>query len=140
MPMGSPIPAMGNVVVRYNDVDITAACNSAQLAAAVEALETTNLASTAIEKEAGPATWSISCEGPWSKELDDVCGPDVVTPPATKRNADITVGKTAGSKVKYAWTAKAFIENYSIDASSPNETVGWSGDLNLSGAPARTIV
>lgn len=140
MPMGTPIPAMGAVIVRYNDVDITAACNATQLAAAIEAIETTNLASTAVEKEAGAATWTIHCEGNWSKELDDVCGPDAVTPPASKRNSDITFGKTAGSKVKYAWTAKAFMENYQIDASSPNEALGWSGDLNLSGAPVRTVL
>lgn len=132
-----PTRAMSNVIVQYNGVDITGACNSAQLASTVNEIETTTLASTGKETTPGQSEWRIECGGPWSKALDDVCGPDMVTPPATKRNASIQFGGT-GNKVLYTWTAAAFISGYNIDASNPSEVINWTGTLVLSGAPART--
>ena len=133
-----PIRAMSNVIVNYNTQDITGACNTAQLAATVNEIETTTLASTGKETTPGQTEWTIDCGGPWSAALDNICGPDVVTPPATKRNASIQFGTASGNKVLYTWTAAAFISSYAVDASNPSEALNWSGTLVLSGAPART--
>lgn len=133
----APIRAMSNVLVTYNGVDITGACNSASLAATINEIETTTLASTAQETTPGQTEWRIECSGPYSLQLDNVCGPDVVSPPAAKRNASIRFGQVS-NRVTYTWTAQAYISNYTIDASNPSESISWSGTLVLSGAPART--
>lgn len=132
-----PIRAMSNVIVTYNAQDITGACNSAQLASTVNEIETTTLASTGKETTPGQTEWRIECNGPWSKALDDILGPDVVTPPATKRNASIQFGPLT-NRVTYTWTAAAFVSGYNVDASNPSESLNWNGTLVLSGAPVRT--
>lgn len=134
----APTRAMSNVTVSYNGNDITGACDSAQLAAVVEEVETTTLASTAKESSPGATEWSIECSGPWSEQLDTYLGPDVVTPPTTKRTAIIAFGTTP-NKVTYTFTNGAFISNYTIDPSSPSEMIQWSGTLNLSVAPVRAV-
>lgn len=136
-----PIRAMSNVIVKYGptglSVDITGACNSAQMNATINEIETTTLASTGKETTPGQSEFKIECSGPWSKALDDVLGVDVVTPPETKRDASIQFGQS-GNRVLYTWTANAFVSNYSIDPSNPSEAITWSGTLVLSGAPVRT--
>jgi len=145
-----PIRAMSNVIVKYGTtaaaaVDITGACNTAQLAAAVSEIETTTLASTGKETTPGQTEWSIDCGGPWSKELDNALAPDVVTPPTVKRYGFIQFGKTGGNIVSYAWdpviavanSRSAYVSNYTVDASNPSEALSWSGTLVLSGAPVR---
>ena len=136
-----PIRAMSNVIVMYGadgaSVDITGACNTAQLNATVNEIETTTLASTGKETTPGQSEWKIEVGGPWSLALDNVLGPDVVTPPATKRDASIQFGQT-GNQVLYTWDTNAFVSNYSIDPSNPSEAITWSGTLVLSGSPTRT--
>lgn len=135
-----PIKAMSNVIVMYDGTDITGACNTAQLAATVNEIETTTLASTGKETTPGQSEWSIDVGGPWSKALDDEFGADIVEGQSTKKNCSIKFGPTtpAGNQVTYTWTAKAMISNYNIDASNPSEALNWSGTLVLSGAPARS--
>ena len=132
-----PIRSMSNVIVIYNAQDITGACNSAQLAATVNEIETTTLASTGRETTPGQTEWRIECGGPWSQALDTVLSPDVITPPTSKRNASIQFGQT-GNRVLYTWTAAAFVAGYNVDASNPSEALSWTGTLVLSGAPVRT--
>lgn len=142
-----PVRAMSNVQVKYGDTlalaeDITAACNSAQLAATVNEIETTTLASTGKVTTPGQTEWRIECGGPWSKGLDEIFDPDVISPPTTKRFVSIYFGQT-GNRVTYTWdpaTAGApggYISNYTIDATNPSEALTWSGTLVLSGAPTR---
>lgn len=146
-----PIRAMSNVVVKYgaaagSAVDITAACNSAQLAATVGEIETTTLASSGKETTPGQTEWSIDCGGPWSRDLDAALAPDVVNPPAAKRYASIQFGTSAGNVVTYVWdpavapanSRGAYVSGYNIDASNPSEALNWTGTLVLSGAPVRT--
>ncbi len=57
------IKTNGNVVVTYNAVNITAYCDQTDLSAAVERLDTTNLASTAKESIAGDTGWTIAIGG-----------------------------------------------------------------------------
>lgn len=132
-----PVRAMSNVVVMYNGVDITGACNTAQLAATVNEIETTTLASTGRETTPGQTEWRIECGGPWSLALDTALSPDVITPPTAKRNSSIQFGPS-GNRVLYSWTASAFVAGYNVDASNPSEALNWTGTLVLSGAPTRT--
>lgn len=145
-----PIRAMSNVIVKYgaaagSAVDITAACNSAQLAATVGEIETTTLASSGKETTPGQTEWSIDLGGPWSRDLDTALAPDVVTPPTAKRYASIQFGVTP-NQVLYVWdpavapanSRSAYVSGYNIDASNPSEALNWSGTLVLSGAPTRT--
>ncbi len=147
----APIRAMSNVIVKYGPaagtaVDITAACNSAQLAATVGEIETTTLASSGKETTPGQTEWSIDCGGPWSRDLDTAIAPDVVTPPTVKRYASIQFGNSAGNIVTYVWdpavaptnSRSANVSSYNIDASNPSESLNWTGTLVLSGAPVRT--
>jgi len=131
-----PIKAMSNVIVIYDSTDITAACNTAQLAAAVNEIETTNLASTGKETTPGQSEWTIDVGGSWSKALDDEFGADIVEGQTNKKNCSIQFGPLT-NRVTYTWTAKAMVSNYTIDASNPSEALNWSGTLTLSGAPAR---
>jgi len=132
---------MSNVLVTYNAEDITGACNTAQLAAAVNEIETTTLASTGKETTPGQTEWRIEVGGPWSKQLDEALDPDIITPPAVKRAASIQFGQT-GNQVLYTWPTTggkgAYVSNYTIDATNPAEAINWSGTLVLSGAPTRT--
>lgn len=141
MPLATPVKSMGNVVVLYNSVDITAACNQAQLQAMLDEMETTNLASTAVEVKPGPAKWTISLSGFWSKELDDAAAPDVIAPVDAGRACQITVGPAGSStKVRYAWAAGCYITGWTINAAGPTQYINHDMALNMSGNPTRTIV
>jgi hypothetical protein len=131
-----PRKARSNIVVNFNGTNITQYCNKADLDAAIEQLEVTNLASTGKETISGDPEWKIAIEGSWEVALDAVLGPDAVSP-GTRRNASLAfVGAT--QTVTYSWTANAEIENY-----KPSGQVGgfitWSASLALSGAPTRTV-
>ncbi len=127
----------GNVVVMYNSQNITAYCDSADLDAAIEKLETTNLASTGVETITGDAEWSIGLSGMWENALDAILGPDAVTP-GTKRTASIAYTGSSAT-VTYTWTTNADIENYAIQ-SAVGDFIKWTADLALSGAPSRSSV
>lgn len=132
-----PIKSLGNVTVTYISTDITQYLNTQSLEAVVNEIDVTNLASSADEKIAGSANWTINVGGFWAKALDDVVGPDAVSPPSTMRDLVVTLGPVA-TRVTYTWTANAFISNYKVDASDPKSMLGWSGTLSVSGAPVRT--
>jgi len=131
-----PTKSNPNVVLTYNSVNITQYCDAATLDAAVEAIETTNLASTAAETTPGDVTWTYKVGGSWAVALDAALGPDAVSPPATLRTFVAVIG-ASGSTVTYTWTTKAFIANYSIDTTA-GENIKWSGTLNLTGSPVRS--
>ena len=130
------IKANGNVVVTYNSVNITAYCDQADLSAAVERLDTTNLASTAKESTAGDTEWTIAIGGQWAVALDSALAPDAVTP-GTARTASLALDGGAQT-VTYTWTSKAEIQDYSVN-SATGDFIKWSGTLALSGAPTRAV-
>ena len=130
------IKSLGNVVVTYNAVHITQYCSQADLKAAIERLDTTNLASTAKESIAGDAEWTISLSGQWATALDTALAPDAVTP-GTARTASIAIDGGAQT-VTYTWTSTAEISDYTV-TSSTGAFIGWSGTLSLSGAPGRAV-
>lgn len=124
-----------NLTLSYAGTALAAYLDQASIDAVVEAVETTNLASTATETTPGNTTWSSKIGGSWAKALDDVLGPDAVTP-GTLRTCVIVVG-ASGAQATYTWTSKAFISNYTIDAKA-GDTLKWSGTLNLTGSPVRS--
>lgn len=126
--------ARGNAVITYNSNNITAYCDSADLEATIDQLETTNLASTAAETTAGDPSWSISLSGMWDNALDAILGPDAVTP-GTKRTASLALTGSSAT-VTYTWTTNAEIGDYSI-SSAVGDFIKFSATLTLSGAPTR---
>jgi len=122
----------GNVTVSYNSNALAAYLDQASIDAVVNAIETTNLASTGVQNIAGLPSWSVKIGGPWDLTLDGYLGPDAITPPTTLRT--LTVGIDT---ITYTWTANAFISAYSISADGPNGRISWSGTLTTSGVPGR---
>ena len=132
--MASPIKAIKNITITYNGTNITQYLNQASQEAIVNEIDVTNLTSDGAEKIAGLANWSVNVAGLWEKALDDVCGPDMVTPPESKRTLVVVMGKS-GSQVTYTWTNNAFIANYRANFDNPTSASTWSGTLAVSGAP-----
>lgn len=136
-----PVKALGNITVTYNGTDITAYCNTQEVEAAVNAIDTTNLASSAQESTPGSTEWSASIGGFWAKALDDVFGPDAITPPTTLRNLVVVIG-ASGSQATYTWTGSttvgAFVSSYTPGGTDPNGMLTFSGTISVSGAPVRS--
>lgn len=128
-----------NVGVVYNSQTLTPYCNNAEVSAAIEQLESTNLDSTAKAYVTGFGEWSISIGGQWDATLDDYLAPDAVTP-GTSRTAYIQFSANAGTNyVRYTWTSNAQIENYTV-SSATGALITWKASLKLSGAPTRSTV
>lgn len=126
----------GKVVVTYNSNNITAYCNSADLQAAIDRLEVTDLASTGKEYVTGVGEWTISIGGYWDSTIDGYLAPDAVTP-GTKRTASIALTDAGATTVTYTWTTNAEVQDYSI-TSATGGVIEWSATLALSGAPSRS--
>ncbi len=111
--------------------------NTTAFESVVEALEATTFASSARETLPGASGFSLQIGGPWSKTLDDIVRPDVISP-GTMRTLVYFVGPSA-SRVTYTWTAAgnvgAFFSNYTITADDPMGDIQWSATLTVSGAP-----
>lgn len=126
-----------NVEVLYNSQTLTPYCNSAEVSAAIEQLEATDLDSTAKEYVTGFGEWSISIGGQWDATLDGYLAPDAVTP-GTARTAYIQFSANAGTNyVRYTWTSNAQVENYAV-SSATGALITWTATLKLSGAPTRS--
>lgn len=132
-----PVKTQGNISVTYNGTAITAYLNSHSLEAIVAEIDTTNFSSSGQEKTPGPTNWSVNVGGFWAKALDDLLGPDLVSPPSTLRTLVVVLG-ASGAQVTYTWTSNAFIQNYRADASDPNGVWTWTGTLAVSGSPTRS--
>lgn len=123
----------GNVTVTYNSNALTAYLNTASTNAVVNAIDTTDFASTGTESIAGLPTWSVPVGGNWDGTLDGYLGPDAVSPPTTLRTLAVVF-----DSVTYTWSSNAFISDYTINASSPTDGITWSGTLTCSGVPTRS--
>lgn len=137
----APAKSLGNVAFTYAALALAPYMDQASIEMTVNAIETTNLASTAKENTPGVTEYSVPIGGPWAKALDDVLGADAVTPPTTLRNFVGQIGPVA-NRVTYTWTGSAtvgaFISNYKIDASDPLGVIKWTGTLTISGSPVRS--
>lgn len=123
----------GNVVVTYNSNNITAYLNTAELAATVDELEATNLASTVAEYSPSLAQYNLTIGGDWAKALDDILGVDALDP--VVRSCVIKFTDETGAWAQYSWST-AFISGYSISASATGK-IEHSPTLRLSGKPTR---
>jgi hypothetical protein len=130
------IKSATNVIVNYNAQDITQYLSSSDLQATLNQLDVTDLASTGKEFLTDVAEWRIRFDIWWQKALDDIIGPDIVTP-GTKRTAFITY-EDGVNTVKYTWTTNAEIGSLSITAAA-NAPISGNAELILSGAPVRTV-
>ena len=126
-----PAKGMGNVTFTYNAVAITNYCNTGQMDAVVAAIDTTHFGSTAEESTPGSVKWKVDLGGNWDLALDNVLGPDSVSPPTTKRALVVVFGP-ASNRATYTWASgSAFVSNYSIKA-DPKGMITWSGTLEIS--------
>lgn len=131
------VKTQGNIIVNYNSNALQSHLNTQSLEAIVNEIDTTTLASTGQEKIPGPSGWTVNIGGFWAKALDDILGPDMVSPPSTLRTLFVTIG-ASGAQVTYTWTTNAFISNYRVDASDPNGVWTWTATLAVSGVPVRS--
>ncbi len=131
----APRKSRGNTVVSFNGTAITAYCDGADLDAAINQLDSTNLASSAAETSAGDPKWSIKLSGMWDNALDAALGPEAVTP-GTKRTAYIALTGSSAT-ITYTWTTNAEIEGYTVN-SKTGDFLKFSATLALSGTPSRT--
>ena len=131
----------GNTAVVYNTYTLTTYCNSAELAMALDRLETTHFGSTAAESIAGDASYTISLQGDWDTVLDGYLAVDAINI-GNKRNASIAFTGSAQT-VTYSWTGNnatgvgAEIQDYNI-SSGASDKITFSATLVLSGAPSRS--
>jgi hypothetical protein len=131
------VKTQGNITVTYNSNALQSYLNTQSIEAIVNEIDTTTLASTGMEKIPGPSGWTVNIGGFWAVALDNILGPDAVSPPSTLRTLAVVIG-ASGSTVTYTWTTNAFISNYSINASDPNGVWTWTATLAVSGVPTRS--
>lgn len=129
-----PVKSNPNITLTYNSNDITQYCDQATMDATVEAIETTNLASSATSTSPGDTTYTYDIGGDWAKALDDIFGPDIITP--TLRTWVAAIG-ASGSVATYTWTSGAFISNYKVTAAA-GANLKWTAKLNLTVAAVRS--
>lgn len=118
----------GNVTLTYNGNAITSYLSQQSLDAVAKAIETTNMASTAVQNTPGLPGWTVNIGGFFDATLHGYFSSDITTP--TLRTLVVGIGT-----VTYTWTTNAFISNFKIDASNPNEAIKWTATLTTSGAP-----
>lgn len=127
----------GNVTVTFNSVALTNYTTQAELAMAVDRIETTHFGSTGAESIAGDTTHTINLSGDWEVALDTALAPEAITT-GTARTA-VIVFTGASQAVTYTWTSKAEIENYTVSAEASGK-ITFSAALTLNGAPSSRAV
>lgn len=129
----------GNYTVVYGGVNMTQWITASDIEALVNVIDATNLASEFTETAPGGINWRVNCAGFISKETDDFFGKDAVSPPATMRNLNITIGHWPCTTT-FTWIGTsavgAFISNYKIGPNDPlKEGTTFRAELGISGGP-----
>ena len=124
----------GHITVTYNSQNITAYLNTVELAATVDELEATDLASTVAEYSPSLAQYNLTIGGDWDQALDNILGVDALAP--VTRTVVVKITDESGDWVQYSWST-GFITGYSISASATGK-IEHSPSLRLSGTPTRT--
>jgi hypothetical protein len=136
-----PVKSLTNMVVTYNSNDISAYLNSASLEIIKDAIDTTNLASTAKENTPAAPGFSVPIGGFWMNALDAILGADAAATSDTLRALIVQIGPS-GNRATYTRTATttlgAFVSDYKVDASDPLGMIMWSATLSVSGVMTRT--
>jgi hypothetical protein len=131
------VKGAGSVTVTYNSNNITAYVNSAAIAASIAELDTTDLASTAMEYIPGLADFTVSLEAPnWDATLDGYIMPDLLTP--AQRTLAIAYSDGTNT-VTYTWTSASFLTAGTLSAEATG-LVSLSGiSIRGNGAPSRAV-
>jgi hypothetical protein len=130
------VKGAGSVTVTYNSNNITAYVNSASIAASIAELDTTDLASTAMEYIPGLADFTVSLEAPnWDATLDGYIMPDLLTP--AQRTLSI-VYSDGTNTVTYAWTTASFLTAGTLSAEATGLVSLTGISIRGNGAPSRT--
>ena len=134
------VKAAGHVTVTYNTVDITQYIDGASIAASIAELDTTDLASTAMEYIPGLADWTISLNvNNYVSAVDTAIMVDLVTPPSTLRTVVVVVTDAAAATATYTWTTSCFLTGGEIGGEASG-LVGISGvNIRCNGAPGRVV-
>jgi hypothetical protein len=133
--MAYAVKGPGNITVTYNSQNITAYCDSAEIAATVAELETTNLGSTAQTFIPGLGSWNFNFSiVAWDNTIEGYLMPDVITPTARTLAIAVTDGNSATKT--YTWTTAAFLTGLTITAAA-NGLIGAKPAIRCSGIPSR---
>lgn len=133
------VKAAGNVTVTYNSNALTAYVDSGAIAASIAELDTTDLASTAMEYIPGLADWTYTTNVKnWNSTVDGYIMPDIVTP-GTLRTLVVAFTDESDATVTYTWTANCFITAGELGGEATG-LVGISGlTFRCIGAPNRAV-
>jgi len=133
------VKAAGNVSVTYNTVDISQYVDSGSIAASIAELDTTDLASTAMEYIPGLADWTYTTNVVnYDSTIDTAIMVDVVTPPSTLRTLVVVFTDAAANTVTYTWTTSCFITSGELGGEASG-LVGISLTFRCNGAPGRVV-
>lgn len=137
-------PSETNTTVIYAGIDITQYCTRADLEALVNQVDATTLASEFIETAPGGVNWSVNLAGLLAKEIDDILGKDVLSPPGILRSLVVTVGGSTRCGTTYSWSNNsavgAFVDDYKIGPNDPlKEGTTWTAVLGVSGGPSISV-
>jgi hypothetical protein len=135
----------GYFTVIYDGFDLTRYCTSAAVEATTIEIDATNLTSIAPESAPGGTSWAVNLAGFLSKEIDDVLGHHVLTPPEGSDLYDlaVTVGGEDCQSV-FVWSGGggvgAFVSKYKIGPNDPlKEGTTWAAQLAISGRPSAAV-
>lgn len=134
------VKSAGKVTVTYDSVNITAYTNTAAIAASIAELDTTDLASTAMEYIPGLADWTCSLEvNNYVAAIDTAIMEDLVTPPTTLKTLVVVFTDAAAATVTYTWTTSCFPTGGTVGGEATGLT-GISGVvIRCNGAPNRAV-
>lgn len=134
--MANAVKGPGNITVTYNSQNITAWCDTAEIAATIAELETTSLTSTAQTFIPGLGNWTFNFSIiAWDATIDGYLMPDVIAPVA--RTLAIAVTDSTPTTKTYTWTTNAFITGITITAAA-NGLISGKPAIRCSGIPTRT--
>lgn len=134
--MSSGVRIRNNIQILFNGQDVSSYITSASLVANVEAIPIASLQTgTAGRKISGMGDWESILSGKWEPGLDNVFGA-AVSSAQNQVNFEFVIGES-GAQVSYAWTAKAFVQQYKAQADEWDDWL-FNARICLSGAPERT--
>lgn len=127
----SALKGAGNTTLSFSGTAITAYCNSTDLSAAVNAIDSTNFSSTGMESDPGLGTFTIAAGGMLTTAIEAIIGPAIIAP--AQATAVLGIGAAT-----YTWTTNAFVSDVKMGSSAPSAGQTWTATFTLSGAPVRS--
>jgi hypothetical protein len=130
--------AKGNFAVAYHAHDLAGYVDQYSLKATVAAVDSTDMGAATGEAIPGIPLWVLRLAGDWAPGLDDILGPDALSPPAILRTLTVTL-----QTVTYQWVSPseeygAFVGEYETFADHTRQKQRWRGVILCAGAPGRS--